>query len=97
MFKEAIESFRQAIQMRPHDARTYYWLGITYGRSDNHKDAIDAYKQAIRIKPDYTDAHYHLGVAYTRLNDRNAALREHSILKKLDEQAADKLFKFIYE
>jgi len=97
MYQQAIEAFKGAIQMRPYDARIHYWLGITYGKSDNHKDAIDAYKQAIRIKPDYTDAHYHLGVAYTRLNDRNAALREHSILTKLDEQIALRLFKFIYE
>jgi len=83
--------------MRPDDARTHYWLGIAYGKSDIHKDAIDAYKHAIRIKPDYTDAHYHLGIAYARLNNRKAALREHSVLEKLDQQVAGKLSNFIYE
>ncbi|MCK5512456.1 MAG: tetratricopeptide repeat protein, partial [Thermodesulfovibrionia bacterium] len=61
------------------------------------KEAIEAFKQAIRIKPDYAIAYYNLGVAYLNLNDRGSALEEFKILKELDTELANKLYKEIYK
>ena len=57
---------------------------------------IDFYKQAIRIDPDYVAAHYNLGFAMYQQGDKAAALDEYKILKKIDKEAADKLFNEIY-
>jgi len=54
-------------------------------------------KQAIRINPDDAEAHDNLGIVYHYSNDRNSALEQYEILKKLDAELADKLFNEIYK
>ena len=61
-----------------------------------YQKAIESYKQAIRIDPDHRNAHYNLGLAYLSLNDRDSALEQYKILKKLDTEKANKLFNLIY-
>ena len=56
---------------------------------------LAACKQAIRIKPDDAEAHYNLGRAYLGVGDRGSALEEYKILKDLDKDWANKLFKLI--
>ncbi len=53
--------------------------------------------QAIRIDPDYALAHYNLGLAYHYSNDRDSAIDQYKILKKLDTELANELFNFIYK
>jgi tetratricopeptide (TPR) repeat protein len=60
-----------------------------------YKEATKAYKQAIRIDPDDADTHYNLGIAYVYLNDRGSAVEQYKILKSLDSELANKLFKLI--
>ena len=60
-------------------------------------DTIESYKQAIRINPDDAFAHFNLGLAYFLLNDRDSAMEQYKILKKLDTEMASKLFNEIYE
>ena len=60
-----------------------------------YKEAIEAFKRAIWINPDYADAHYNLGYAYILLNDKCSAIEQNKILKSLDSEQANKLFKLI--
>jgi tetratricopeptide (TPR) repeat protein len=66
-YREAAESYRQAIRLDPYNAAdAYYALGLVFrdwGRAD---EEIQAYKQAIRLKPDYTSAYERLGSRYLR-------------------------------
>ena len=62
-----------------------------------NKEAIESFKQAIRLDPDDAKAHYNLGVIYVHLNDRDSALVQYEILKKLDSGLANKLFNIIYK
>jgi len=62
-----------------------------------YKEAIESFKQAIRINPDDAFAHFNLGLAYFLLNDRDSAMEQYKILKKLDTEMASKLFNEIYE
>ena len=59
--------------------------------------AIESYKQVLRIVPDLADAHYELGLVYVLSNDRDSALEQYKILKKLDTEVANELFDLIYE
>ena len=54
-------------------------------------------KQAIRIDPDDAEVHIYLGLAYIWSKDRDSALEQYEILKKLDSELANKLFNMIYE
>ena len=53
------------------------------------EEAIEFFKQAIRLNPNYVDAHFLLGVAYIGIKDRDSALEQYRILKRLnsDEKA----------
>jgi tetratricopeptide (TPR) repeat protein len=94
-YQDAIESYKQTIRIKPDYAKAYINLGVTYYKLGRYQDAIEAYKQAIRIKPDFADVHYTLGVAYLVTGDKESALEEYKILKTLDAEKANELFKLI--
>jgi tetratricopeptide (TPR) repeat protein/phosphohistidine swiveling domain-containing protein len=64
MYKDAIESYKQAIRINPDSGEAHFNLGAIYSKSGMYKEGIEAYKQAIRINPDFAEAHYNLGNAY---------------------------------
>lgn len=96
IYKKAIEAYKQAIELNHDNVDLFLNLGITYGKSGMYKESTDALKEAVRIVPDYAVAHYNLGFAYLALNDKNSAMNEYKILKDLDTEFADKLFKEIF-
>ncbi len=93
--EEEIEAYKQAIRTNPDDAKAHTNLGNAYVSLGMYKEAIDAFKQAIRINPDNADAYFILGAAYVFLNDIDFALEQYEILKSLDSEWADVLFKLI--
>jgi len=97
MYKEAIESGKQAIRIDPDYRGAHAGLGIAYGSLGMHKESIEPFKQAIRIDPDNVAAHTALGIAYYSLGDKSSALEQYKILKKLDAEMADLLFNLIYK
>lgn len=63
-YEKAVESFKEAIRIRPYYADAYNWIGLSYGRLEQYEKAIEAYKEAIKLKPDYIEAQEDLGFAY---------------------------------
>jgi tetratricopeptide (TPR) repeat protein len=105
-FRDALESCKHAIRLKPDFALAYVDMAYLYLFELNQtRAAIEAGKQAVRIKPDEPYAHYYLGIAYLKigngnapwLSNKRAALEEYTILKRLDETLADKLFNVIYD
>jgi tetratricopeptide (TPR) repeat protein len=96
-YQEAIDEYKQTIRIKPDYDKAYINLGVTYYKLGRYQDAVEAYKQAIRIKPDFADVHYTLGVAYLVTGDKESALEEYKILKTLDAEKANELFKLIHK
>jgi tetratricopeptide (TPR) repeat protein len=96
-YQDAVEAYKQAVRIKPDYAEAHYGLGVAYGSLGRYRDAIDAYKQAIRIRPDYADAHCNIGATYLITGDKGSALEEYKILKTLDAEKANELFKLIYK
>jgi tetratricopeptide (TPR) repeat protein len=94
-WQDAIDVYKQAIRIHPDDAEAHSNLGVAYGNLDRYQEAIDAYKQALKIKPDLVEAHYNLGYTYLAMSDKNSALAEYNILKSLNSELANNLFKEI--
>jgi Flp pilus assembly protein TadD len=94
-YKEAIEVYKQAIKIKPDYAEAHLNLGAVYYTLGRYGEAIEAYKQAIRIKSDFAMAHYALGAAYIVTGNKNSALEECKILKTLNAEKANELFKLI--
>lgn len=86
----------QAIQVQPDNAQAHNDLGLAYSRSGRHREAIKAFREAILLKPDYAEAHYNLAITYLILKDEKAALREHSVLRNIDQERAIRLFDLIH-
>jgi len=93
--QEAVEPYKQAIRIKPDYADAYLNLGVTYYKLGRYQDAVEPYKQAVRINPDLVLAHYNLGVTYVVIGDKSSALEEYKILKTLDAEKANELFKLI--
>jgi tetratricopeptide (TPR) repeat protein len=64
-------------------------------KTKDYDKALDAYKHALEIKPDYANAHEYLGRTYLAMGNKDGAMREHEILKRLDAKLADELMKAI--
>jgi len=68
-YQKAIESYKEAIRIKPDYVEAYCNLGIAYKASGDNKNAIESYKEAIRLKPNYAEAYCNLGVAYGASGD----------------------------
>jgi tetratricopeptide (TPR) repeat protein len=86
----------QALQIKPDSAQSRNDLALALGRSGKHREAINAFKEAILLKPDHLEAHYNLAITYLILKDKDAALREYSVLKNIDHERAIRLFELIH-
>jgi len=96
-WQDAIETYKQAIRTNPAGhAEAYINLGVDYSKIGRYQDAIETYKQAVRIKPGFALAHYNLGITYSVIGDKNSAIEEYKILKTIDAEKANELFKLIY-
>jgi tetratricopeptide (TPR) repeat protein len=59
--KEAEESYKKAITLKPNYAECYYNLGNTLKKQGRLDEAETNYKKAIALKPDYAECHNNLG------------------------------------
>jgi len=73
-YDAAINSYKQAIKIRPDYADTYSNMGNALKNKSELDAAIDSYKQAIKIKPDYTEAYYNMGNALRKKGELDAAI-----------------------
>src|SRR2546426_2569584 len=63
---EAIEHYRQALDINPEHASAHYNLGNVPAKQGKLAEASEHHRQALRLKPDYADAHNNLGNALAR-------------------------------
>lgn len=95
-FTEALAAQEAALALKPDFAPAYFAMGLVYANLGEDLREAGAYKEALRVDPDFAPAHYNLGLYYLRTGSRDLALDEYKILKKIDSQAADRLFDKIY-
>lgn len=64
MYREAVDSYQQAIKQSPRDARLYNKLGISYHRQEMFGQARRSYEEAARLDAKYSEAVNNLGTIY---------------------------------
>ena len=72
--EEAIEAYRQAININPREAYPYQGLGYVLSNLGRNEEAIEAYRQAISIDPKFTNPYNGLGNALSDLGRNEEAL-----------------------
>jgi tetratricopeptide (TPR) repeat protein len=93
--KNAIRAYKKVIGINPEHADAIFRLGVNYTRLGNHSNAIEAYKEVIRIQPEHAEAYFYLGMSYDSIGRIGDAFEHYKILKTLDKNLADKLYKII--
>src|SRR2546422_1711137 len=63
---EAIEHYRQALDINPEHPSAHYNLGNVLAQQGKLAEASEHHRQALRLKPDYAEAHNDLGNALAR-------------------------------
>jgi tetratricopeptide (TPR) repeat protein len=95
-FEAAVKAHKNVIRLKPDFAPAYFAMGEALYRLGRESEGIGAYKDAIYADPGFAPAHYAMGSAMLQKGDRSGALEQFKILKKLDADLADNLFKRIY-
>ena len=93
--KDAIEMFKKTIELSPDSANAYYALGYAYYQKRKYKQAIDAFENTVRLKPNNAFAFRKLGSAYVKVGKKDKAREQYQVLKQLDNQLAEELFREI--
>jgi Flp pilus assembly protein TadD len=84
MTDKAVESYRQAIDLKDSNVEAHYNLGILYREKGEFKKSEEEYKRAISLDPKFAEAHYNLGILYDLyLNQPEAALKQYKEYKQL--------------
>jgi|GEM_PF-3357776 len=92
-YRGAVRTFEEAVRIDPGNAEAYSWLGrsrLKLGDTevmsdpDILNDAVSALRKALSIDPDLAEVHYDLGFAYLALLNRDGAVHEWEVLRKLD-------------
>jgi tetratricopeptide (TPR) repeat protein len=90
-YKEAIDAYKQAIELHPELPQPHNNLGLTYAALDRLAEAVAEFNQAVQLRPDYAEAHFNLGVAYLQSGKKHEAEEQQRILVKLNPELAAKL------
>jgi tetratricopeptide (TPR) repeat protein len=61
LYREAVQSARQALDRKPDYGFAYLPLALSLKRLGQRSEALAALRQAVRSNPEYPDLHFHLG------------------------------------
>jgi arylsulfatase A-like enzyme/Tfp pilus assembly protein PilF len=80
--KNALELFKQAIEIEPDYVVAYIGLGRAYLQANQINKSIQAFEKAYELDPDSDDALFYLGSSYLANNRKTEALRLFNMLKE---------------
>jgi outer membrane protein OmpA-like peptidoglycan-associated protein/Tol biopolymer transport system component len=88
-YKNAIESYLQAIRVNPDDAALNFKLGLAYLYSDTKSKAASYIDKAYRLNPGIDNRiDYHLGIAFQNTNEFRKAIDHFEQFKKKNPRVA---------
>jgi protein involved in polysaccharide export with SLBB domain len=70
LYRQAMQSFQQAVTSDPQFADAYYGLGQAYFDLGQYEEAVAAFEKAIKLDPKAADGYHVLGEAYAKLKEQ---------------------------
>ena len=89
---EALDDFREALQIRPDYAEPHNNLGIIFAMSGNLDEAVEHFHEALRFRPNYADAHLNLGFALVSQGKLDEAIQQYQEVLRLAPDDAEAHF-----
>jgi tetratricopeptide (TPR) repeat protein len=84
---DAIPCYRRAVELRPGEFRSHYFLGVCLATIDPDA-AVEPLNRAVELKPDYAPAHVRLADALLQSDDLDGARRHYDRALELDAENA---------
>jgi len=91
----AIAAYGQVVRLEPKFAPAWNNMGFCYRKVQQFDQALNAYNQAITLAPDFVNPHEYLARTYLAMGNKDAAMRECEIVRRLDPSMGDELMKAI--
>ena len=92
LYADAIESFKEAIIMKPDYVDAYVNLGTVYYEVGRYTEAADSYRQAIRISPGVPSLYNKIGTIFIILGEYKQAINAFDNAVKIDPRNAEAYF-----
>jgi Flp pilus assembly protein TadD len=92
LYTDAIESFKEAIIMKPDYVDAYVNLGNVYYQVGRYTEAVDSYREALRIKPIAPFLYNKLGTILIILGEYKQAINAFDNAVKIDPRNAEAYF-----
>lgn len=86
-YKEAIESFTNAIKKQGSVAQFYFNRGAVFNKLDDYEQALTDYNKAIKLKPEYVEAYNNRGNTYDGMGEKEKALSDYN--KAIEQNPED--------
>ena len=83
-FKEAIEEYKNAIEIDPKLASAYVNMGYALDGLQKYDEAIAAYQKVIEIDPKYADAYNNMGIVFRKQGKYDEAIIAYKKAIELD-------------
>lgn len=93
--QEAMVHYTEALRINPDDAEAHHQLAEILARQGKNEEAIAHLTEAVRITPNDGEAHLALGRIYLSMGKKELALAEYHILKTINSNLANTLYKNI--
>jgi Flp pilus assembly protein TadD len=94
-YNEAESAYRFVIHADPKDLRGYFGLARVLSDRLKFSDAVEVYKRAAAVAPAVPEVRFNLGLLYIHLHDKENALKQVRVLRRLQSILATVLMKNI--
>ena len=75
LFRQALQSFQEALKQDPNYPEALYGLGRAYLDLGHFSEAVETFEKLLKLDPNSTDAYTGLGEAYAKLKNEKLGLQ----------------------
>jgi len=75
LFRQALQSFQEALKQDPNYPEALYGLGRAYLDLGHFNEAVETFEKLLKLDPNSTDAYTGLGEAYAKLKNEKPGLQ----------------------
>ncbi|MEJ2719799.1 MAG: tetratricopeptide repeat protein [bacterium] len=91
-YVDAIQKFKEALEIEPSFIDAIYNLGVTYQKTDQYERAKDQFEDAVRLRPEDPEYRFALGTCEYHLGLFGDAARDFEKVMALDPSHAKALY-----
>ena len=88
-YESAIQKFKEAIDLNPHDHRNYSYIGAVYIKQGQAEKAIAWMQKTVEVSPDYIRGYFNLGTLLLNTGKFQSAINSFNHALEIDSANKD--------